>query len=179
MPKKKKYGNILDVPLSSIYLHKRTPQTEENYQIEIRNRETALFEAYDLVRPQDIPMAARELIKNMARDLKIDGFYYEGELKIAGRPKKWATNNDKIILFLIVQRFKTKYPHKTLSNIIEIVAKEYYSDMEARSLYTRYQEIEKSESVKSLLNLIQQHDLSDDVLNWFCEVRKVQSAKKS
>ena len=178
MPKKKKYGNILDVPLSSIYLHKRTPQTEENYQIEIRNRETALFEAYDLVRPQDIPMAARELIKNMARDLKIDGFYYEGELKTAGRPKKWATNNDKIILFLIVQRFKTKYPHKTLSNIINIVAKECYPDMEARSLYTRYQEIEKSEEIKFVSDLIQQHGHSENFLNWICEVRKIQLEKE-
>lgn len=178
MPKKKKYDNILAVPLSSIYLHKHTPQTEENYQIEIQKRETALFEEYDLVRPKNIPVAARELISKMARDLKIDGFYYEGELKTAGRPKKWATNNDKIILFLIIQRFKKKYPNKTLSNIINIVAKEYYPDMEARSLYTRYQEIEQSEEIKFVSTLLKRNNCPDDVLNWICKARKVQSAPK-
>lgn len=134
MPKKKKYGNILDVPLSANLLLLEKDWIKQR-DTDLLERETALFAEYGLTRPKNLPISVQKLIKAMARELKINSFFYETEIKTAGRPKTWAIANDKILLFFIVQGFKKKYPNKTLFDIISIVANRYYPKTTARSLF--------------------------------------------
>lgn len=174
MPKKKKYGNILDKPISITYLQKSTLQAQKEYSKEVITREESLFEHYGLTRPKNLPISAQKLIRAMARELKINGFFYETEIKTAGRPKIWAKTNDKILLFFIVQGVKEKHPDKTLFDIITTVVKKYYPKTTARSLYSRYNEIMKSEEIAFVSTLIKQNGVPDNFWKWCFAVRKNQ-----
>ena len=110
MTKRKIYDNILKTPFQPFRLYTTSPENFNKYKTELKSKEEALFAHYGLSRPKKLNEETRALIRKMAQDLKIRGFFHNDEINEVGRPRKWKTSYEKSILFIIVEHYKKQHP---------------------------------------------------------------------
>lgn len=131
MAKRKKFGNILDVPMSD---------KDDN----IIARERALYEYYGLkYNIRYMSGDTHTLIYKMARELKIPGFMNEKEVLKPGKPPKW-TGLIATKFLIQVRIIQLEKPNISLRNAIEITRRKYNYEYSLESLYVRYSEIQKN-----------------------------------
>lgn len=172
MTKRKIYDNILKTPFQTFRLYTTSPENFNKYKTELKSKEEALFAHYGLSRPKKLNEETRALIRKMAQDLKIRGFFHNDEINEVGRPRKWKTSYEKSILFIIVEHYKKQHPDKSLANIIEIVARKYYPEQNPRVLYVRYEEIIKTKPIKELAEQVKKDGIDPTFLRWAIDARK-------
>ena len=126
MPKKKKYGNILDMPLSINLLSAGSEEWALQRDADLLLREKALFQEYGLTRPAGLAPDARKLIQMMARDLNIKGFMEKNDIKPVGRPTKWKDFNEILLLFARVRSMQQRNPEMDLRSVIRNITNKYY-----------------------------------------------------
>lgn len=136
---KRKYNNVLDIPLSPYLLSTPTEVAKQRDQ-DLIEREAALFQEYGLSRPDKLDISTRKLIQQMAIKLKIKGFMESNQVTRPGRPDKWK-GFDGMLFVTRVQEAQKKHPKLTLNSVINNVRKEYYPDENQKSLYVRYNEL--------------------------------------
>ena len=155
MPKKKKYGNILDVPLSPNLLLLGNDWIKQR-DIDLKEREIELFKEYGLTRPEILNSQARDLIRFMARDLKIKGFMENNEVKPTGRPSKWKDFNEMLLLFIRVHLMQQRHPEMDLRSIIRNITQRYYPENKPDGIYARYNELQnlKNTEIKCVKTII-------------------------
>lgn len=130
-------NNILNTPILEteklFYLNRGNKQkTLDVYDKELKKREIALYESYGLKRPDILDAHTRTLIKNMARELNIRGFYQTNEVKEPGAPKKWKSY-DGALLWARVELEKMKNKNIPLRNVIANVIKANPNDYKLKT----------------------------------------------
>jgi len=152
MTVKKKFGNILDVPMPSSET-KNHPKGEAvaviEWQLQLMAREEALFELYGLKYPGIIEdKNIKALISIMARELKIPAFKIIGfdEFKKLGRPPTWK-GVQGMKLWALVKLKEIEKPNESLRKIIDIVRRKHFDTEKLDSIYVRYGEIIKDSRI--------------------------------
>ncbi len=148
MPKKRKYGNILDVPLSINLLSAGSEEWARQRDADLLLREKALFQEYGLARPAELAPDVRKLIQMMACDLNIKGFMEKNDIKSVGRPTKWKDFNEMLLLFARVRSMQQRNPEMDLRSVIRNITNKYYPKNNPDGIYARYNELLKSGTVE-------------------------------
>ena len=193
MAKKTTKDSILNTPIletEKLYIlnDNDKDKTLDAYDTELKKREIALYESYGLQRPEIIEPHTRALIKNMARELNIRGFYQTNEVKEPGAPQKWKSY-DGALLWARVELEKMEHKNLSLRNIIANVIKSKRDDYKLKfrmgattikstksedtlildNVYKRYAEIIKSKPWQ--IQIIPQ-------LRQLCNNERIKAAKK-
>ena len=103
-------------------------KTLDAYDTELKKREIALYESYGLQRPEIIESHTRALIKNMARELNIRGFYQTNEVKEPGAPQKWKSYDGALLWARVELKKLNATSKQSLRSIIASVIREHPKD---------------------------------------------------
>lgn len=169
MAKRKQYGNILAVPLTDLFSLKIDLEDKEAaalaHEQELTEREQALFEYYGVSFPSaEIPKEARKVIRKMAQELKIQGFFFQEEIKVPGRPCKWIYTEGALLL-IRVQITRMEKPSLSLRSAISIIKNKYNYKYSVNTLYVRYKEAEKSGNVRGIVKFYNMYKKSNNLSN--------------
>lgn len=161
MAKRKQFGNILDVSLTDPFTLKITLEDQKvaalAHEQELTEREQALFEHYGINFPSaEIPKEARDIIRKMAQDLRIQGFSFQEEIKKSGRPCKW-TYTEGALLLLRVQITRMENPSLSIRSAISIIKNKYNYKYSVNTLYVRHKEAQKTENVHGIVKFYNMH----------------------
>lgn len=134
--------------------------------IGVEDNEKALFARYDLPYPtESIPNTAKELIRNLAKEL---GIWQSPDIetvknKTPGRPGIWISEFG-LIFFQRVTNMQKRNPKLSRNACIKAVRNQYkeYQIVDEPSLIARYKEIKKRipelQSLQDVINSLKEHE---------------------
>jgi len=151
------WKGVLDTPLPTAIFLGNKEEGLKKLREAWDEREKALFAHYGLPYPffMSLVPSAKTLIRELAIKIGIKGFQTEHEIEKLGRHKKWEGMKG-VRLIWQVELAKLENPGLSTMEAIRIVArKKEYEEEKSASLYSRYQEIIKSNEGKGIMTMIE------------------------